>query len=203
MITLERLRSALRYSPIVGVFEWRIAGRRIRPGYLAGCVCKSSGYIKIGIDGKQYSGQNLAWFYMTGEWPEVVIDHRDGDKSNNAFKNLRPATRVQNAANSRKAMHNKSGEKVVFFCNTSKRWHARIKSNGVVAFRKSYKTIDEAVSGIREARERIAGEFANHGIHGYEKEEMEHVDLFRSNDQYQSHPAVVANQVVIGSLARD
>jgi hypothetical protein len=203
MITAERLREVLRYSPIVGVFEWRIAGRRIRPGYLAGCASKTSGYIKICIDRKQYSGQNLAWLYMTGKWPEVVIDHKDGDRSNNAFNNLRPATRAQNAANARRAAHNKSGEKGVFFCNTSRRWKAQIKTGGSIAFSKMYKTLDEAVAGIREAREKLLGEFANHGIHGYEKEEMESVDFNQSNDHYQPHPAAIAGQVVIQSLARD
>ncbi|TES59157.1 HNH endonuclease [Pseudomonas syringae group genomosp. 3] len=171
-ITQERLKQVLRYSPIVGVFEWRIAGRKIRPGYLAGAVV-GTGYVRITIDRVPYPGHQLAWLYMTGEWPEEQIDHRDGDRSNNAFKNLRLATEAQNSWNSKKKKNNTSGVKGVFFCNTTKKWVASFRMNGKMVYRKFFATMDEASIAIRSAREQLQGEFANHGLHKYEQEELD------------------------------
>jgi hypothetical protein len=169
-ITHERLKQALRYSPIVGVFEWRITGRKIRPGYLAGCV-DDKGYIKLMVDGVSYKGHQLAWFYMTGKWPENGIDHKDGDRSNNAFNNLREASQEQNGANQKINASNASGVKGVFYCKATNKWVARIFCLRKIAYRESFDTLDQADSAIRAARERLHGEFANHGVHKYVLEE--------------------------------
>lgn len=57
----------------------------------------------IGIDGKRYLAHRLAWFYVTGYWPEL-IDHVDGNRSNNAWSNLREANKLINQQN----RHNES-----------------------------------------------------------------------------------------------
>ena len=49
----------------------------------------SDGYLHIEIDGQDCLAHNLAWLYMTGEWPPGEIEHIDGDKLNNAWANLR------------------------------------------------------------------------------------------------------------------
>jgi hypothetical protein len=47
---------------------------------------------------------------MTGLWPQNDIDHRDGDKKNNRFSNLRDVTTQVNIQNQRRATKaNKSG----------------------------------------------------------------------------------------------
>lgn len=171
-ITQARLKEVLRYSAIVGVFEWRVAGRKIRPGYLAGGVV-GTGYVRITIDRVPYPAHQLAWLYMTGEWPPERIDHRDGDRSNNAFTNLRLATDAQNSWNSKKKASNRSGVKGVFFCNTTKKWVATFDMNGKVAYRKSFSALEDARAGIRGAREKLQGEFANHGVHKFEQEELD------------------------------
>lgn len=65
--------------------------KRISPG----------GYISIWIKGTTYYGHRIAWFLMTGEQPPVDIDHRDRDKGNNKWSNLRAATRADNIVNRR------------------------------------------------------------------------------------------------------
>jgi len=47
---------------------------------------------------------------MTGTWPQNEIDHIDGNKSNNRFRNLRDVTRSANNQNRRRPDRgNKSG----------------------------------------------------------------------------------------------
>ncbi|MBX6221380.1 HNH endonuclease [Pseudomonas aeruginosa] len=173
MITQERLKEVLRYSPLAGVFEWRIQGRRIRPGYLAGGVCRQSGYVHICIDRRTYRAHVLAWLYMTGEYRPNEIDHKDGDRSNNAFNNLRIATSEQNGWNRKLAKNNTSGIKGISFRAGKKPWEAKFDAAGKTIWLGRFETKDLAEEALIKKREEIHGEFANHGIHGYEREELQ------------------------------
>ncbi|MEH6565576.1 MAG: HNH endonuclease [Halopseudomonas sp.] len=168
-ITQERLKECLFYSPIVGVFEWRRSGPKVRRGLLAGAVV-GNGYVRVCVDRKLYPAHKLAWLYMTGEYPEGPIDHIDGDRSNNAFKNLRLATCSQNSHNMR--LHRTSTTGVKGVTMVRGKYEASIRKNGVYAFRKVYETLEEAEEAIRAKREELHGEFANHGLHRYEQEEL-------------------------------
>lgn len=168
-VTVDRVREMLRYSPIVGVFEWRKPGRRRRLGGLAGGVT-STGYIRIVLDGKPYPAHRLAWLYMTGQWPEKDIDHIDGDRSNNAWNNLREATYTTNGWNKPKARNNRTGVKGVGRRDEAKPWQARVQANGIV-WSASYATREEAEEAVRVKREELHGEFTNHGEHIYQVEE--------------------------------
>lgn len=103
-LTQSRLRELLQYDPETGVFvSARDAGRwgRIRAGTPVGwCEC---GYWTIHVEGRKYRAARLAWLYMTGTWPAGVVDHRDGDKTNNRFGNLRDVTVAVNTQNQRRA----------------------------------------------------------------------------------------------------
>jgi hypothetical protein len=101
MLTAERLRELLDYGPETGVFTWRVTvGRRAKAGAIAGSRHKD-GYWQIRIDGKLQLAHRLAWLWMTGEWPESILDHFDTNRANNKWSNLRNATRRLNAENRR------------------------------------------------------------------------------------------------------
>jgi hypothetical protein len=98
-LTVERLKELLSYDPESGEFHWLVdRGKNANKGKRAGTV-NSKGYRVIQIDGKTLREHRLAWLYVTGSWPEHEVDHRDLDKLNNRFDNLRPATRSQNTSN--------------------------------------------------------------------------------------------------------
>lgn len=98
-LTQARLKELLHYDPDSGVFTWRVTvGPRGHAGSVAGSLTQE-GYWKIQISRSPYQSHRLAVLYMTGEWPEADVDHRDGVRINNAWSNLRLCTRGENQQN--------------------------------------------------------------------------------------------------------
>lgn len=78
-LTHERLKEALHYEQETGKFMWLVrAAHRRQPGEEAGNRNKA-GRMRIRIDNELFYGYRLAWFWMTGTWPEFGIDHINGD----------------------------------------------------------------------------------------------------------------------------
>lgn len=169
--TVDDLRRDIRYSPIVGVFEWKTGASGRRKGFLAGGVNKETGYISVGYRGRQYKAHVLAWCYMKGEWPDKEIDHIDGDRSNNAWKNLRLADRHQNSFNKKSVCHDDPLDKGISFRKDNGKWQARVYCRGSV-WSACYETKEEARAAATAKRKELHKEFANHGIHRYVLEEM-------------------------------
>lgn len=173
-IAWDRLRQLIHYDPETGLFT-RIAAPRPQAGHYVGQVAghvkygshaDGGGYIMLTVDGRKYRGHALAWFYMTGEWPVHDIDHKDTDRTNNRWSNLRLATRSQNIANARRARDNQSGFKGVSFDKSRNKWKAQI---GMGKSAKGYygtkligrfNTKEEAAEAYRRAAESRFGEFA-------------------------------------------
>jgi hypothetical protein len=103
-ISAARLRKILRFDPDAGTFTWLVARRGCPIGSVAGKVHSISGYVRIDLDGLKIAAHRAAWLYMTGEWPERAIDHRDGDRANNRWSNLRVSDGYLNAQNIRAPM---------------------------------------------------------------------------------------------------
>ena len=101
--SLERLQELLSYNPYTGYWDWISKNKfsHVTVGSIAGNLHKTTGYWVIKIDGRTYASHRLAWLYMTGKAPESIIDHKDGDKGNNQWNNLREANYSQNSANSK------------------------------------------------------------------------------------------------------
>jgi hypothetical protein len=99
--TRAELAQELHYDPITGIFTRLTARRGHQVGKVVGFV-NADGYVIITVFGRTFKAHHLAWFYQTGMWREF-LDHEDTDRANNAFGNLREATRAQNAQNKRLA----------------------------------------------------------------------------------------------------
>jgi len=155
MLAHDRLLAVLNYERGTGIFRWKITKTGWRggiialPGERAGHA-KRGGYQNIIIDGKAYASHRLAWFYVTGKWPEMAIDHKDGDPTNNRWDNLRLATPAQNAANSQKSM---AGELRHGIQYRSGKWRAKITAD-----LGAYNTAEEAVFAYSEAHKKLFGE---------------------------------------------
>lgn len=101
--SVDRLRDVLSYNEETGQFVWKKRiSIRIMPGKNAASM-SSDGYYRIGIDGARIKAHRLAWLYVYGEDPPAMIDHIDGNKTNNAISNLRAADNKINGQNQRRA----------------------------------------------------------------------------------------------------
>lgn len=99
-LTQFRLKELLHYDPETGVFTWKVdaKGGRVKAGQRAGHLA-ACGYLTIRVEGKLRRGARLAHLYMIGRWPDEVVDHRNGLRSDDRWANLRPCTQAQNTEN--------------------------------------------------------------------------------------------------------
>lgn len=138
MIDRDLLLETLNYDPLSGVFTWRTDRPQSHfktynafrvyqgkySGKVAGCV-QSHGnvdYIKIRVHGRLYFAHRLAWLFVHGYIPEI-IDHLDGDGTNNIMENLLDSDPVSNGRNSKMKSNNTSGVTGVY-CSKSGSWVA-------------------------------------------------------------------------------
>lgn len=158
-LTQEQLKKILRYDKRTGLFYWASNYHTTKVGSVAGNF--SSRYVRIKFGGKGYPASCLAWMYVTGEWPPHEVDHKDTDKHNNRWRNLRSATRVQNAYNARPMRGKKYGTlKGVTWAKGRRKWMAAIRVQGrstTIGYFDSEKKAYQAYT--RKAKE-LRGEFA-------------------------------------------
>lgn len=159
VLTIERLRSVLDYSPDDGRFRWKVhKDTFLRPGDLASTGTNADGYTSIRVDGVAYKAHRLAWFYVHGRWPTEQIDHINGERADNRIANLREAGRPENAKNRKRNVNNKSGFKGVHPLNGG--WAAQIRVNGNRHHLGTFTTPSAAAAAYREAAQRLHGDFA-------------------------------------------
>lgn len=159
-LSAEYVRSILHYNPVTGIFSWRVSlSNRCIAGSIAGSS-RNNGRRQISIEGRDYLSARLAWLYMTGDWPPFDIDHRDRNKGNDRWKNLRPATRSQNHFNRSAYRNNTSGFKGVSCDRARQQFAADIRANGKRIRLGRFPTAEEAAAAYQNAATREHGEFA-------------------------------------------
>lgn len=100
MITQERLMELFTYCKDSGhlyVAKNR-KGSSKKIGDITGSKTKN-GYIEVDIDSKRYTIHRLAFLYVNGKFPDSVVDHINGDKSDNSWNNLRECSQGDNLQN--------------------------------------------------------------------------------------------------------
>lgn len=108
-LTAAEIRRLFDYSPSTGVFVRRVTtSSNAIKGHVAGCLCATTGYVRISIRKRLYLAHRLAWLHVHGTWPQFVIDHIDGDQSNNRLANLRDVPVLLNMQNQRRAQRSNS-----------------------------------------------------------------------------------------------
>ncbi len=162
-VSIDIIRELLHYDPETGVFRWKNRRANIPAGTEAGYI-NFWGYRIIGIitNGKKtrYSAHRLAWAYVTGKWPVNEIDHKNMNKADNKWGNLREATSSQNKCN--RVEPNQSGFKGVFKKESwrKKPWAAQICINKKRVCLGNFLTPEEAYAAYCDAVVKYHGDFA-------------------------------------------
>jgi hypothetical protein len=160
MLTYNRLRELLRYDPETGVFTClKTRSSRAQAGSIAGSL-DHYGYRNICIDGVDYKAHRLAWFYVTGEWPSLELDHQFGHPDDNRWSMLRLATPCQNKQNVRRHRDNRTGFKGVHFHKGMSKWCAQIMREGEKKYLGHFDSPEEAHAAYCKAASELHGKFA-------------------------------------------
>ena len=159
MLSYLKAVSNYKYDPDTGQFYWRVdRGYRIKAGDKTGSK-NGRGYVQLNVDGKHYYAHRVAWLIMTGEWPNEVIDHINGDPSDNRWENLRSATHAQAHQNIKVYKSNSTG--LVGAYKADGRWVSMISVNGKRLHLGSFNTIEEAARAYINAAKKFHGGFNN------------------------------------------
>ena len=159
---LDELKEYLSYDKSTGLFTWiKKPSKKVVIGTQAGYLNK--GYTMIRYKSKDYPAHRLAYGFIHGELPpdDMVIDHIDHNRQNNAIDNLRLVSNADNARN-RVRRTGRVDEAGIWYCRRRKRYIAEITLNQKKVYQKSFTDIDEAINQ-RKAKLLELGFHPNHG----------------------------------------
>lgn len=162
-ISHAQLKEIMHYDPETGLATSLVNRRTCKIGNILGTL-DNRGYIKIKIFNIDYRMARLIWFYMTSKWPEGQVDHKDTDKTNNKWLNLREATSSENCTNRNVRCTSRTGVKGVGI-NAYGKYYTGIKIKGVYRYIGTYETLNEATEAYANAAKENHGEFANYTKH--------------------------------------
>lgn len=171
----ELLRKLLRYDPKTGWLYWNsrdlsmFVDTRSFNVFHSQFANKKAGYVVVKedrsyihlqlLDYGKLLAHRVVWKMHYGSEPPDIIDHKDGDGTNNRIDNLREANIFQNGWNSKKNSRNKSGYKGVSFNSEKNKWRAAIHIQGKTRLLGYYNTPEEAGEAYRKASTELHGEF--------------------------------------------
>lgn len=174
----EELDRLLRYEPTTGRLFWRKRAEDMFTdgGHSAAHTCAkwnsrfagkealtkvNLGYRCGRLNYRYVLAHRVIWKLMTGEEP-VEVDHIDGDRANNRWKNLRHVTSAGNNRNAARRSDNTSGVVGVVWHKRRRKWMAGTSIGGKYQFLGLFNDFDEAVAA-RKAAERLSDFHPNHG----------------------------------------
>lgn len=159
MITQAELKEFVHYDPITGVFTLakHRHGTTRKVGDVLGSLTKA-GYLETCIKQKRYYLHRLASLYMTGKFPQNNIDHKNRNKLDNSWDNLRCVTQQENMENDilpRK--HGSLGYRGVY--RYKDRFRAKITHKGKQIHLGEFYSIEEASQAYLKAKPLIHTNF--------------------------------------------
>jgi hypothetical protein len=157
----EVLKEWLHYDPVTGIFTWRKNRRSCKVSGSPAGSALNAGHITIKFAQKPYLAHRLAWIYMTGQPPPDMIDHINGDPSDNRWCNLRTCTHAENMRNRKMHANNECGFKGVWKRRSRTRspYVAQIRVNGKKIQIGTFASAELAHEAYLEAASRLHGSF--------------------------------------------
>ena len=148
--------SLFAYNEQTGTLTW------LRSGLEVGWI--ENGYRRVELNGAKFFIHHIIWVMMTGEWPSRKIDHKDRNRSNNKWENLRLADDTENARNKSLHSNNTSGHTGVSWNKRQQKWIAHITIDYKTIRIGGYSTIEDAIKARQQKELDIFKEFSTMGI---------------------------------------
>ena len=163
--SVKFLRECFIYNRRTGELRWKVRPREHfatkkgwavwnshYPGKIAGAIT-NTGHRLLGSG---YLAHRLIFKMVTGKEP-ASIDHADGNPANNAWRNLRVATKTEQAWNSWLRVDNSSGYRGVN--RHRNKWTARISIDGRLQYLGLFSTPEEASTAYESVARKLHGKF--------------------------------------------
>ena len=148
---INLLRELLTYSPESGELRWKVRPcQSMSVGDVAGGVSQE-GYIKVRVKGSIYAAHRIAWALHYGAPPTTVIDHKNGNRSDNRIANLRLVSNSENGLNRKLHLNSTSAHRGVHYHKQKKKWEVRIKVNGKRLYLGAYLCVEDAIAARLKA----------------------------------------------------
>ena len=151
-VSQEVLSELLEYRED-GALLWKVSRGGRHPGDMAGTK-DPHGYTLVSVNGQRYLAHRIIFYMLTGQWPEIV-DHINGDPTDNRIENLRASSHRLNKANSKIRTDNALGIKGV-----SPMSNGTFKAICDGKYLGLFKTIEDAHAAYKRIAKEAFGDFA-------------------------------------------
>lgn len=127
----EKIKNRVTYNPITGIL--------LKDNKEVKHV-SSNGYLELRFEVTKYYAHRVAWFIMTGEQPNI-IDHINGNRSDNSWQNLRNISKKENSLNLK--CHRQGQKLGVYFNKEHNKWKVVMPKGVFLGYYESLKEANE------------------------------------------------------------
>lgn len=155
-MAFEKFAGDFEYDPETGIVVrlWKrgVATER----RIVGTPC--DGYLRTMFKGEIWLVHRIAWLLFYKANPPPIVDHRNGNGTDNRLTNIREATHTENMSN-RSQQPGRSGKRGVIWHKAAAKWQARIMFHRKNISFGLFHTLEEASVAYEAGAKVLRGDF--------------------------------------------